>query len=73
MRNSGNGTKRLVILLTAALFMVVLSAGAALAADKKPIVFADLGWDSVQVHNRDRHTRSVSCRRPMQRRRSARP
>jgi len=35
-----------------ALFLVTLGTGAALAADKKPIVFADFGWDSAQVHNR---------------------
>ena len=52
MRNLGIVTKRSVILLTAAFFMVTLSAGAVLSADKKPIVFADLGWDSAQVHNR---------------------
>lgn len=33
-------------------FAVSLVAGTAMAADKKPIVFADFGWDSVQVHNR---------------------
>ena len=40
------------ILLTGIVFLLALVAGTAMAADKKPIVFADLGWDSVQVHNR---------------------
>ncbi|MDJ0804220.1 MAG: glycine betaine ABC transporter substrate-binding protein, partial [Desulfobacterales bacterium] len=51
MRNFRNGSKRLTILMTAALLLVALGTGTALA-DKKPIVFADLGWDSAQVHNR---------------------
>lgn len=32
--------------------VMALATGSAMAADKKPIVFADLGWDSIQVHNR---------------------
>ena len=52
MRKFVRGTKRLSILLAAALLLVTLCTGTVPAADKQPIVFADLGWDSVQVHNR---------------------
>jgi glycine betaine/proline transport system substrate-binding protein len=52
MRNTKLGTKYLSIGLASALFLALLCAGTTLAADKEPIVFADLGWDSVQVHNR---------------------
>jgi glycine betaine/proline transport system substrate-binding protein len=31
---------------------LALAGGTALAADKKPIIFADFGWDTAQVHNR---------------------
>lgn len=40
------------IWLTGIVLLVAMFAGPAWAADKKPIVFADLGWDSAQVHNR---------------------
>lgn len=44
---------RSILTVTAILVLIVsLSAGMGLAADKKPIIFADFGWDSVQVHNR---------------------
>jgi len=33
-------------------FVLGMTAGAGLAAAKNPIIFADFGWDSVQVHNR---------------------
>jgi glycine betaine/proline transport system substrate-binding protein len=33
-------------------FGLMLSAGVGVAQAKNPIIFADLGWDSVQVHNR---------------------
>ena len=39
-------------LLTGIVFVLALIAGPTMAAEKKPIVFADLGWDSAQVHNR---------------------
>jgi glycine betaine/proline transport system substrate-binding protein len=52
MRNTATNTGRLVAVMATIFFLVALGTGTALAASKKPIVFADLGWDSVQVHNR---------------------
>lgn len=39
-------------LLIGTLFIFAVCGGTAMAASKKPIVFADFGWDSAQVHNR---------------------
>ena len=44
--------KQNFFLLTGIVLVLTLMAGTAMAAGKKPIVFADLGWDSAQVHNR---------------------
>jgi glycine betaine/proline transport system substrate-binding protein len=45
------GTKVLVGAL-GALLMLIPFAGCAAPAEKEPIVFADGGWESIQVHNR---------------------
>ena len=52
MRKMELFTRRLMAVTAVICFLAVLGSGPALAASKKPIVFADLGWDSVQVHNR---------------------
>jgi glycine betaine/proline transport system substrate-binding protein len=52
MQRTQNLMSRLVILAATMALVFALAAGAGLAADKQPIIFADLSWDSVQVHNR---------------------
>jgi glycine betaine/proline transport system substrate-binding protein len=44
--------KKLTFCALAALMVLTLTVGVVSAADKEAIIFADLGWDSVQVHNR---------------------
>jgi len=45
-------TKLKFVLLFGTLVIFAVFGGTAMAASKKPIVFADFGWDSAQVHNR---------------------
>jgi glycine betaine/proline transport system substrate-binding protein len=40
------------VILTVAILVFLFSGAAVVAAREKPIVFADLSWDSIQVHNR---------------------
>ena len=46
------GTRCLFFYIFIALVMITLVGGVAPAVAKKTIIFADLGWDSAQVHNR---------------------
>ncbi|CAB5138358.1 Glycine betaine/L-proline transport substrate-binding protein ProX (TC 3.A.1.12.1) [Olavius algarvensis associated proteobacterium Delta 3] len=52
MQKSRWGWVRSIVWLTSVLFVLSIMAGPAMSSSKKPIIFADLGWDSVQVHNR---------------------
>jgi ABC-type proline/glycine betaine transport system substrate-binding protein len=45
---------RLGVAMAAAVLVVALMFGTNAVASKKTIVFADLGWDSAQVHNNRR-------------------
>jgi glycine betaine/proline transport system substrate-binding protein len=44
--------KRLMSVTVAMVIALVFSMGGSVAQAKNPIIFADFGWDSVQVHNR---------------------
>lgn len=52
MRQSARRRLFTISAVAAAILLVVALTGGTALADKKPIIFADLGWDSVQVHNR---------------------
>lgn len=43
---------RIPVVAVCLLLGIMLSAAVASAASKKPIIFGDLSWDSIQVHNR---------------------
>lgn len=43
--------KRFKTILMTALLALLLTAAPALAADEAPILFADVGWDSIRLHN----------------------
>ena len=45
-------TRRFLVYALMAMAAIILIGGAAPVSAKKTIIFADLGWDSVQVHNR---------------------
>ena len=45
-------SKSLTIVVVSLLFLLPMALGGAAAETKKPIIFADFGWDSAQVHNR---------------------
>lgn len=46
------GIKIVIGVLGALLLLIPFAGCAAEAPEKAPIIFADLGWDSAQVHNR---------------------
>jgi glycine betaine/proline transport system substrate-binding protein len=52
MKRSKSPTFRTTWMLLAVFLVIGLLTGTSVAAEKQPIVFADFGWDSVQVHNR---------------------
>ena len=52
MKKNKLGTKIIMIALGALLLIMPFAGCAAEAPEKQAIVFADLGWDSVQVHSR---------------------
>lgn len=47
-----NKSKKIALIFTTVALALVLMGGLSPLAAKKTIVFADFGWDSVQVHNR---------------------
>lgn len=52
MQKNQSFTSKKLIIGVSMLLIVFMAFGSAFAASKKPIVFADFGWDSAQVHNR---------------------
>ena len=52
MKFKGKSLAQMILLIAGIGIMVFFVTGTSAAAGKKPIIFADFGWDSAQVHNR---------------------